>query len=169
MKKPLYVIDVDNTVANNLHREPLISRDRAGGADWDAFFDQKLMMADTPIESAARHFREGRFIHGDHIFLTARPEFTRDATRLWLLMHGFATFSTTVLMKPDEIRLLSSTIFKPAVLGTLARYGYRNHTPILIDDYGAVRDAVREAGFTALHAPDCWDDWEAYLEGRGRP
>lgn len=151
----LYFIDVDGTVLDNEHRVYLIKGDKP---NWDEFFSPERMMQDRPIVAAQRHFENGRFIHGEHVILTARVEATHDVTKRSLIEHGFATPDTRVICKPDVIRLQRSRIFKPSVLFTMRRYDYPNREFVLIEDYGEVRRSTEEAGFATLHAPDCWED-----------
>lgn len=158
--KTLYCIDVDGTVADNAHRLHLIDRDREGGPDWDAFFSPAQMMLDRPIEAARRHFENGRFIHGPHLFLTARIASARLDTFGWLVRYGFATRETWVICKPDVLRLQRARVFKPSVLAALSKFDYPGHRLVLIEDYGEVRRATADAGFETRHAPDCWDDWQ---------
>lgn len=155
--KPLYVIDIDGTLADNNHRVHLI---RNGNSDWDTFFDPELVFKDTPIPSSLKHFEDGRFIHGDHIFLTARIQSTYMVTMAWLFEHGYATsgWDFRLICKPDYMRLQRSRVFKPSVLSTLKKYDYPDRELILIEDYGEVRRSVEEAGFKVLHAPDCWEE-----------
>lgn len=157
-KRPLFVIDIDGTLANTDARIGLIRND---SPNWDLFFAKVL--EDTAVEASQAHFRAGRFVHGHHVFLTARPELVRAQTATWLYMHGFAHTPDLsphqLMMKPDHIRLLRSPLFKVAALQTMARFDSWAHELILIEDYGAVRDAVEDAGFRTLHAPDCWEAW----------
>jgi len=156
MRRKLYFIDVDGTVANNDHRVHLIQN---GNSDWDEFFRPEQMVKDSPIQAARAHFAEGRFLYGDFVFLTARIESTHDVTKAWLIEHGFATDVTRVICKPNIIRLQRSRVFKPSVLATVGRYDYPDREFVLIEDYGEVRRATEEAGFKTLHAPDCWNEW----------
>lgn len=151
----LYVLDVDGTVADLSHRKHHLEK---AEADWDAFFEPSALLADTPIEAALDHFEDGRFRHGECVYLTARIESVHDETKHWLVQHGFAREDTRVLCKPDVLRLQRSAVFKPSVLRTIARYDYPGRELVMVDDYGAVRRAVEEAGFRTRHAPDCWSE-----------
>lgn len=155
-QKQLYVIDVDGTVANIDHRTHLITGEKQ---DWKAFFNPRLMMKDEAIEAARPHFKDGVFIHGKFIFLTARVESTRLVTQRWLIRNGFATANTRMLMKPDFMRKQRSKVFKPSVFQTL-HVDHPDYDLILIEDYGEVIRAVDELGFVrTCKAPDCWTSW----------
>jgi hypothetical protein len=157
VSKILYFIDVDGTVADNSHRVRFIEPKET--ADWNRFFEPREIMKDVPIPSAVPHFKDGRFIHGDHLFLTARIESSSAVTKTWLIENGFATNQTRVIGKPDCIRLQRAKIFKPSVLFSLKKYEYKHYDElVLIEDYGEVRRATEEAGFKVLHAPNCWED-----------
>ena len=154
----LFVIDVDGTVANIQHRVPLIQGD-PDKLRWREFFAEDLLWKDTPIEDAAPHFKDGEFVHGEHMFLTARIESTRTVTHDWLVQHGFATQKTLMLMKPDFMRKQRSKVFKPSVLKTL-HVDRPDVEIVLIEDYGEVRRAVDELGFVKTRkAPKCWKFW----------
>ena len=152
----LYFIDVDGTVANNSHREHL---SRSGA--WDEFFSDRQIALDTPIEAALAHFHEGEFVHGDHVILTARPEFTKNATREWLEEFGFITPDTRIICKPDCIQTMRSGIFKKSVLDTMSKYDYAHYSQyIMVDDYDQVLTSCSELGhpFWVAEAPTCWID-----------
>ena len=55
-----------------------------------------------------------------------------------------------------------SVLYVLDVDGTVADLSHRKHHPgrelVMVDDYGAVRRAVEEAGFRTRHAPDCWSE-----------
>lgn len=94
----LYVLDVDGTVADPTHRKHHLEQPEA---DWAAFFEPSALLADTPIEAARDHFEDGRFRHGECVYLTARIESVHDVSKRWLVQHGFAREDTRVLCKPE--------------------------------------------------------------------
>lgn len=151
--KTIWVIDVDNTVADNSHRHSF-----AQAKDWDGFFMDALVEKDKPINTKG-HFYQGHFIHGDHMFLTARPMRNYVVTQKWLVRHGYATPTTRLICKPEEARLLKAPEFKLGVMQTLAvdfpGYAFR-----LIDDHPRTLELVPGS----VKAPDCWGDKLA-LEG----
>lgn len=158
--KPLFVIDLDGTIADNTHREFLI---QGPNPDWDAFHSLELMNRDKPIEVAQAHFEGGRFKYGDHIFLTGRT-LPRDNFILlypWLGRHGFMPpgnehHRVTVTGKPMTIRTQRSRIFKVDALRSWAKYQYRTRKLICIDNHEPNLAAMSEAGFTTVKAPECW-------------
>ena len=164
MSQPLYVIDIDGTLADISHRVHLVSNPQ--DQDWATFFSWDMMCLDQPVKAAKSHFDErGYFIHGAAIFLTARISSTRSTTTEFLVRNGFGlgrepgmTFpKSKLIMKPDFMRKQRSTTFKVDVLKTLRVDIGSEFDLVLIEDYGAVRRAVDKLGFVrTLKAPDCW-------------
>jgi hypothetical protein len=155
----LWAIDVDGTLADNSQREYLL---RLPTPDWDAYFDYDLTLEDKPIKEALQHFESGRFLHGEHLILTARPERARKATETWLHREGFVTEDTRILMKPDMIRFQRSTLFKPAALEVLAAE-HPGRKIVLVDDHLGILEVLVGSPFETRAAPNCWRTWNVGL------
>ena len=91
MNNIVYVFDIDGTLADCTHRIHLIdkrlhphSKDR----DYNRFFDE--MCDDDPIEYMVNLCRALIDNNEDVVFLTGRPERTREATIDWLNENGLA-------------------------------------------------------------------------------
>lgn len=150
----LWVIDIDGTLADNRHRSDLI---KPPDPRWDQYFDYGLVLEDSPIPGALEHFEQGRFKHGDHVILTARPERSRSATEAWLHRHQFVVLETRILMKPDMIRHQRASIFKPAALSVLAEDNPTKRI-ILVEDHPDVLQVLKGTQFGTRTAPQCWTD-----------
>jgi len=102
MTKKYVIWDLDGTIADNSHRLPLIDRNRAGGPDWEAFY--QACDKDIPIEEGVAVLR--LFWKSDkykNIFLTGRKETVRDKTRAWLrkVLEPIQA-EITLLMRPEK-------------------------------------------------------------------
>ena len=138
---PLAVVDIDGVLADVRHRLHHISD---GRRDWGGFFgemdsDVLLVPGRSAVEDAAS---EGLEI----VYLTGRPEAYRDVTRAWLARHGLP--EGTLHMRPDRDRR-PARVFKVECLRRLSR---RARVAFMLDDDADVVEAVRAAGFPALHA-----------------
>lgn len=98
-----YVVDIDMTVANNEERAKVLSRqDIPSSQRWGMFFEPNGVMKDAFMPEAAvlnRLLQEGH----DVVFMTGRPERTRDATVNWLSQHfsGYSPEAHALYMKQD--------------------------------------------------------------------
>lgn len=106
MNNTIYVFDIDGTVADCTHRLDLIDKrihPRAKDRDYNRFFEE--LSHDAPIEYmvslcrtliAASYELEN---YGSVVFLTGRPERTREATVDWLNEHNL---TCTMSDDPDR-------------------------------------------------------------------
>jgi hypothetical protein len=140
---PLAIIDIDGVVADVRHRLHHITR---RPKDWDSFFDAAV--EDPPHAEGVgvvRKIAEGHEI----VFVTGRPERTRDATIDWLDRQGIG--GHRVVMRPEGDRRPAAQV-KVQLVRRLAR-GRR--VGIVVDDDAQVLAAMRAAGYPTFAA-----DWE---------
>jgi phosphoglycolate phosphatase-like HAD superfamily hydrolase len=141
--RPLAIVDIDGVLADVRHR---VHHVQGKPKDWDAFFS--TMLADPPhqegLDLVAR-------VAEDHevVFLTGRPEWTRDDTQAWLARHGLGEHRLE--MRPLGDRRPAATV-KVEMLAWIAS-GRR--IGIVVDDDVRVVEAMRRAGHPVRHA-----DWE---------
>lgn len=98
--KKCFIVDIDGTLANAEHRLHHIQKKPK---DWDAFFEGCSNDAPFPhMQFLICNMALTAYI----IFMSGRPERTRDATEKWLRRHGFKyDLSPTVLyMRADGDR-----------------------------------------------------------------
>jgi hypothetical protein len=140
--RPLAVIDLDGVVADVRHRLHLVAGARK---DWAAFF---AGIPDDPV------LPEGRAVvdrlAGDHeiVYLTGRPETTRDATEAWLRRHALPRGE--VIMRPATDRRPARQL-KPRLLRELA---LGRQVAVVVDDDATVCAVLTADGFPVLRA-----DW----------
>lgn len=75
---PLYIFDIDGTLANAEHRVHLV---RDGNSDWDAFYD--ACVKDEPIQPVISVLKS-LWQHHELWFFSGRDERVRDKTIEWL-------------------------------------------------------------------------------------
>src|SRR4051812_11239583 len=142
MDRPIAVIDLDGVLADVRHR---LRHLESGRRDWDAFF------AGIPADEV---LPEGRAVverlAGDHeiVYLTGRPERTRQDTEAWLEQHRLP--HGNVIMRREGDRR-PARVTKPQLLRRLAA-GRR--IAVVVDDDPDVCAALRAAGWPVLEA-----DW----------
>lgn len=85
--KPLYIFDLDGTLANCRHRLPILS----SGTDdrWDRFF--AACLDDAPIKPVIQTLRLLLSDKADVWIWTGRSESVRNFTRFWLWTHAGLT------------------------------------------------------------------------------
>ncbi|KEZ36108.1 hypothetical protein E0F15_02275 [Frankia sp. B2] len=144
-QRPLAVIDVDGVVADVRHRLRFL---RASPSDWEAFF--AAAPADPPLAEGVELARK---LARDHevVWLTGRPERSREATRRWLTEQDLPPGE--LRMRPDADRR-PARVFKRAELREL---GAGRRVAVVVDDDPAVVDLLRADGWPVLRA-----EWLAY-------
>jgi len=140
--RPLAVIDLDGVVADVRHRLHHIS---GSSKNWGAFF---AGVGDDDVLAEGRAVLER--LAGGHeiVYLTGRPERTRQATQDWLDGHELPR--GRLIMRSDSDRR-PARLLKPRLLRSLAR---DREVAVVVDDDDAVCAALREQGWPVLHA-----DW----------
>lgn len=96
--KPLYIFDLDGTLADYSHRLRFIQQEPK---DWSSFFDSCDL--DKPIEPV---IETANFLHNggaDLWIFTGRNEIARNKTIHWLSKHGAGLF-LTIRMRPQNDR-----------------------------------------------------------------
>jgi hypothetical protein len=140
---PLAIIDIDGVVADVRHRLHHITQ---RPKDWDSFFD--AASADPPHAEGigvVRKIAEGHEI----VYVTGRPERTRDATIEWLVRQGIG--GHRLVMRPAGDRRPAAQV-KVQLVRRLAR---GRQVGIVVDDDAQVLAAMRAAGYPTFAA-----DWE---------
>lgn len=92
---PLYIFDIDGTLANCEHRVGLLTTEEADR--WDRFYE--LCDRDLPIWAVVETLRMLES-HADIWLFTGRRESTRAKTLNWLKEH-YIPFSGVLNMRPD--------------------------------------------------------------------
>ena len=143
--KSLILFDLDGTLADNSHRQHLLSSDKK---DWDAFFDaQRNDTPNKPIVTLYRTLLEsGKF---DVFVVTARPERYRETTLKWFAENDIPL--ERLLMRVDGDRR-SDEIVKHEML--LSLKGEDRFPLFVVDDREGVVEMWRSQGITCLQCAD---------------
>ena len=139
--RPVAVIDIDGVVADVRHRLHLVERKPK---QWDAFF--AAAADDPPLAEGVELVRALAADH-DVLWLTGRPERTRDATERWLAAQGLPT---------GPLRMRRERDFRPARVAKreeLRRLRRDREVALVVDDDPAVIDLLRADGFR-VHLAD---------------
>ena len=80
MKPKAYIFDIDGTIADCSHRLHFIAGEHK---DWDAFYT--ACKNDRAIPDTVMLLKMLSIFNCDILFITGRPEYTREQTRQWLL------------------------------------------------------------------------------------
>ncbi len=147
-RRPVAVVDVDGVVADVRHRLRFL---RAG--DWDGFF--AAAGGDPPLGEGIALVLELARNH-DVVWLTGRPERSRQVTRRWLDAHHLPV--SELRMRPDDDRR-PARVFKRA---QVRRLGQARTVAVVVDDDPDVVALLRADGWPVLRA-----DWVAYEQVLG--
>jgi hypothetical protein len=149
------VCDIDGTFADHSHRIHLIEGEkRKDQKNWDAFYDDDLMIKDAPIPlGIAGVTRLWNAPNIRLVLLTGRPEKTRAVTRTWLKIHFGSAFEAPIYMrKKGDLR--KATEYKREQISGLS-LAYERRAMLFIDD--DERNFEMYQGFgVVLKAPECW-------------
>lgn len=99
--KPLYIFDIDGTIANVRHRLHILDEVQ-GDEKWDQFY--ALCDQDSPKHNVIALMSELRKT-SDIWFFTGRPERLRIKTVQWLIHNAFipaTQLETELMMRPDD-------------------------------------------------------------------
>lgn len=140
--RPCVVFDIDGVLADVRHRLRHVA---AKPKNWDAFFASAPQ--DPLLERGAKFARDAASSH-DIVYLTGRPERTRDDTLAWLQKNQLP--AGRLIMRREGDR-------RPAVLTKtqmLRQLSKEQRVDLVLDDDPAVIEAMTKAGFSARLA-----DW----------
>lgn len=129
------VLDIDGVLADVRHRLRFVA---TKPKNWDAFF--AAARDDPPLEAGVRFAREAASSH-DIVYLTGRPERTRDDTRAWLRRHGLPDGQLVMRHEGDR---------RPAVrtkTQALRKLAKNQQIALVLDDDPAVVESLKQQGF----------------------
>lgn len=156
---PIAVIDIDGVLADVRHRLHFLE---ATPKDWAGFF---AAIPDDDVLPEGRAVLDRLGADHEVVYLTGRPEATRQATEHWLDRHGLPS-ARLVMRQPRDRR--PARITKPALLRRMVADGRR--VAVVVDDDPQVCAALEQAGWPVLRA-----DWmtrpetlEQAQDGAGR-
>jgi predicted secreted acid phosphatase len=147
------VLDLDQTLADNTHRQHLVEKDPK---NWDAFFAPDLVIKDALIAGAERvltHFEELKY---DFVILTGRNEDLRDTTMRWLQENlNIKILDEHLLMRPNGNMLNAGEYKREQLLNFKQGLESKNVDFLIIDDDVSMGSALKDFG-VVLQAPECW-------------
>ena len=104
MTTPLYIFDLDGTLADLTHRRHFVDK-KVGRKDWDAF--HAACVDDAPIWPVIRTMRRLEDSGADCWVVSGRSDAVRMETATWLVAHG--CYPSELLMRkagdytPDDV------------------------------------------------------------------
>jgi len=133
--KSCVVLDIDGVLADVRHRLRFVT---TRPKNWNAFF--AAASDDPPLEVGVRFTREASSSH-DIVYLTGRPERTRDDTLAWLRHHNLPDGELIMRREGDR---------RPAVMTktqALRRLAKNHHIELVLDDDPMVVESLERHGF----------------------
>lgn len=134
------VIDIDGVLADVTHR---LHHLQGRPKNWARFF---AGLSDDPPYAEGFELAAELAVDHDVVYLSGRPERTRNVTQSWLDAHDAPP--GRIVLRPDDDRR-PARLFK---LGVLTRLALQRSVVLLVDDDPAVCEAARAAGFTVHEA-----------------
>ncbi len=152
----LFLIDIDQCIANNAHRAHLVECP-PDQQDWKAFLSPEMVAKDTPIDCARPAIDYLRTIchkYDDIKFITGRNEGLFEVTKEWLKKYfDFDVTVKNLLMRPiNSVGRASEN--KRALMNNLI-YDY-SHPWIAFDDDPYLSQVYRDFGTIWMKAPEIW-------------
>ena len=138
--KPKAVIwDLDGTLSDDRARAHFVEVEQGRARDWESYFD--AIDRDPPI-AASMEILQAMRAHGSRVvFLTGRPDSTREKTEKWLRANGLDDYDRLVMRPTGERR--PAGYFKAEAVAAL-REEYE--LVCAFEDRIDVADALRLAG-----------------------
>jgi beta-phosphoglucomutase-like phosphatase (HAD superfamily) len=139
-QKPKAVVwDLDGTLSDDRARAHYVEVEQGRARDWESYFD--AIDQDPPI-AASMEILQAMRAHGSRVvFLTGRPDYTREKTEKWLRANGLDEYDRLVMRPAGERR--PAGYFKAEAVAAL-REEYE--LVCAFEDRIDVADALRLAG-----------------------
>jgi beta-phosphoglucomutase-like phosphatase (HAD superfamily) len=131
--------DLDGTLADDRARAHFVEVERGRKRDWHSYFD--AIEEDPPIAASMAILHAMRRDGLRIVYLTGRPEYTREKTLLWLAANGLGEFDL-LLMRPDGDHRPAGEFKVDAVADLRDRY----EVVCAFEDRIDVADALRRRG-----------------------
>ncbi len=189
--RPIAVIDIDTTLANNDHRAILLDKhcktcelpmgsahrsmcSSCGGtafytpqSKWDQFLDPDLMLKDTPVPHAVSVLEAMRQKNWWLVFMTGRNEKHRPATEKWLDTHMLRRpQSELVVMRPLECTSIPASIMKEKMFTDWRdAHGLENAAFNFFEDDRHVLGMWQKYGMVFL-CPQAWEYMNPEVDDR---
>jgi phosphoglycolate phosphatase-like HAD superfamily hydrolase len=139
MKMRAVIWDLDGTLSDDRARAHFVEVEEGRMPDWKSYFD--AIEEDPPIAASIAILQAVRESGIRIIYLTGRPEFTREATERWLEANGLDEYDL-LLMRPEWERRHAGR-FKVDVVRDLRR----NYEIVCaFEDRIDVAEALRQSG-----------------------
>lgn len=141
-RKTAVVWDLDSTLANTLHRQPMVEQIKAGKATWDDY--SLAAEADEPIRGSVALLRMLQPIH-QQIIISGRSEAAWSLTNDWLYRHSIPV-DRLYLRQPGE-SIDDTDQLKVRKIRKLLGQGLS--VVLYVEDWGPAAEAV----WRELHIP----------------
>ena len=139
MKPRAVVWDLDGTLADDRARAHFVEVERGRERDWHSYFD--AIDQDPPIAASMEILQAMRAYGVRIVFLTGRPEFTREKTERWLQANGLSGYDLLVMRPEGEAR--HAGVFK---VDEIQKLRERYHLVCAFEDRIDVAEHLRVSG-----------------------
>lgn len=152
---PLAAWDLDSTVANTLHRAPMVKRIRSGKevVTWDDY--SMLCADDLPIEGSVALMREWRGPGAlPHVAISGRSMCAEDLTWAWIRQHDVPL--KAIMLRPDGDHTPNGT-WKARVIQSIHRQG--GSVRLFFEDWDKAAEVITKetgvpvVGINAFYPP----------------
>lgn len=139
MQPRAVIWDLDGTLSDDRARAHFVEVEAGRTRDWKSYFD--AIEEDPPIAASIAILHAMRKDGVRIIYLTGRPEYTRDRTERWLAANGLGEYDV-LMMRPEGERRPAGDFKAEAIAGILARY----EVVCAFEDRIDVAESLRGAG-----------------------
>lgn len=172
--RPIAVLDIDTTLANNDHRADRLvsvcsvcSKPPKCDCDvpklhtpqeaWDAFLHPELLAQDTAQEHAIEVLEKMRSLNWWLVFMTGRNERLRDVTERWLAKHMLRrSVSEPLIMRPLHEKGKPASVMKEEMFLTFRdSHGLQNAPFLFFEDDKYVLGMWQKYGMV-FQCPEAW-------------
>ncbi|HEX5727666.1 MAG TPA: HAD family acid phosphatase [Longimicrobiaceae bacterium] len=139
-RQPKAVVwDLDGTLSDDRARAHFVEVEQGRARDWTSYFD--AIDQDPPIAASMEVLSALRAAGLRIVFLTGRPEYTRDKTERWLEANGLTDYDVLLMRPRGDLR--PAGLFK---VDEIARLRERYELVCAFEDRIDVAGHLRDAG-----------------------
>lgn len=181
--KTIHIVDIDTTIADNVHRAKLLKRtclvclapkgaghrapcpacgkvteSRTDQAAWDSFFSPELVIKDTVQPNSLEYFNKLRGMGATIHFLTGRSEPAREVTNLWLQTKFNLQKGEELIMRPVvEDGLLASQYKERALHRLSVAQGFTSSDTFFFYEDDPHVMAMYSRHGVVIRCPEAWE------------
>jgi len=155
----ILICDIDNTVGDQLERLKRCIDSITGKVNIELAYSPEMVMSDKPLNGSVSGLNMFKSKGYKIIWLSARKEILKDATRNWLISNGFPVDEIILVHKlTDKIPIIKE--INPTLVIDDCMYNWQELDPKLATDF------ITEVNKTGVELVVFAGNWSEVLEGK---